>query len=58
MLQLIRILTEYVSDFNQARSHTRLVLRTPEPMVSLPVSSKAEKVFAFRVLNGLHHDYR
>jgi putative transposase len=58
VLPLIRILKVYVPYFNQARPHQGITQRTPEPMVSPPGEPKAERVIAFPVLNGLHHDYR
>jgi putative transposase len=58
VLQLIRILKEYVSYFNQARPHQGIAQRIPEPMVSPSGKPEAGRVIAFLVLNGLHHDYR
>jgi putative transposase len=55
-LTLIGILKEYVSYFNQARSHQAIGQRIPEQLVSPPGEPKAAKVIAFPVLNGLHHD--
>jgi len=57
-LQLIRILKEYVSYFNQARPHQGIAQRIPAPRVSPLGELNAEKATAFPVLNGLHHDYR
>jgi putative transposase len=57
-LQLIRILQEYVTYFNQARPHQGIAQAIPEPIVSPPGELKAGKVIAFPVLNGLHHHYR
>ena len=56
--QLIRLLKEYVSYFNQARPHQGIAQQLPAPRVSPPGEPKAGKVIAFLVLNGLHHDYR
>jgi transposase InsO family protein len=56
-LQLIRILKEYVIYFNQARPHQGIAQRIPAPRVSPPGESKAGRVMALPVLNGLHHDY-
>ena len=58
VLPLIRILKEYVSDFNQARPHQEIAQRIPAPTVSPPGVANEGKVMAFPVLNGLHHDYR
>ncbi len=58
VLPLIRILQEYVSYFNQARTHQGIAQQSPEPSVSPPGESKAGRVIAFPVLNGLHHDFR
>jgi putative transposase len=57
-LQLIRILKEYVSYFNEARPHQGIAQQIPKPMVSPAGEPKDGKVIGFPVLNGLHHDYR
>jgi putative transposase len=57
VLQLMRILKEYVGYFNRARPHQGIGQRIPEPQSPLR-ETKAGKVIAFPVLNGLHHDYR
>jgi transposase InsO family protein len=58
VLQLMRILKEYVGYFNRARPHQGIGQRIPEATQSPPREVKAGKVIAFPVLNGLHHDYR
>jgi putative transposase len=58
VLQLIRILKEYVAYFNPTRPHQGIAQQIPAPTVSPPGEAKAGKVMAFLVLNGLHHDYR
>jgi transposase InsO family protein len=57
VLQLMRILKEYVGYFNRARPHQGIGQRIPEAQ-SPPREARAGKVIAFPVLNGLHHDYR
>jgi len=57
-LQLIRVLKDYASYFNQARPYQGITQRIPVPIVSPLGESKAGRVMAFSVLNGLHHDYR
>ncbi len=57
-LHLIRILKGYVTYFDQARPHQGIAQQSPEPSVSPPGESKAGRVIAFPVLNGLHHDFR
>jgi len=53
--QLQRILKEYVRYFNTARPHQGL-----EGQRLMPIDSPSigNKITAFPVLNGLHHDYR
>jgi hypothetical protein len=58
VLQLVRILNEYVSYFNQARPHQGIAQRFPEATQSPRREPTAGKVIAFPVMNGLHHDYR
>jgi putative transposase len=58
VLQLIRILKEYVSCFNQARPHPGIRQRIPEPIVSPSWAPKAGRVIAFPVSNRLNDDYR
>ena len=57
-LQLIRILKEYGTYFNQARPHQGIAQQIPAPTVSPPGEANSGKVMTFPVLNGLHHDYR
>ena len=56
--QVIRVLKEYVSYFNPARSHQGTAQRIPAPRVPPPGTPKTSRVIAGPVLNGLHHDYR
>jgi putative transposase len=56
-LQLIRILKDYGTYFNQARPHQGIGQQIPAPTVSPPGDANSGKVMAFPVLNGLHHDY-
>jgi transposase InsO family protein len=56
--QLIRILSDYIRYFNQARPHQGIAQETPEATQLPPDVPKMGKVIAFPVLNGLHHDYR
>lgn len=56
-LQLIRILKDYGTYFNQARLHQGIGQQLPAPTVSPPGDANSGKVMAFPVLNGLHHDY-
>jgi transposase InsO family protein len=53
--QLYRILKEYVRYFNAARPHQGLDGQRLMPIDSPPIGNK---IIAFPVLNGLHHDYR
>jgi hypothetical protein len=56
--QLIRLIKDYASYFNQARPHQVIAQRIPAPRVSPPEPPKPGKVTAIPVLNGLHHAYR
>ena len=56
---LRRVLKEYVTYFNRSRPHQGIDQRVPEPEGSTVRSIDAtEKVMAFPVLGGLHHEYR
>jgi transposase InsO family protein len=55
VLQVMRILKEYVAYFNHARPHQGIGQRIPEATPSPP--GKIGTLIAFPVLNGLHHDY-
>jgi putative transposase len=53
---LRRIVTDYVTYFNQARPHQGIGQRIPcDP--PLPDHPEGE-ILSFPVLGGLHHDYR
>jgi putative transposase len=57
--QLQRVLTAYVTYFNQARPHQGIQQQIPERLRSVPSSQNASnKVIARSVMGGLHHDYR
>ncbi len=57
--QLQRVLTAYVSYFNQARPHQGIGLQIPDSSVSSRASAnEGTRVVARPVLAGLHHDYR
>ena len=53
--QLHRVLKEYVHYFNTARPHQG---RNGQCPIQLDSPSTGNKITAFPVLNGLHHDYR
>ena len=55
---LYRVIKEYVEYFNQARPHQGIEPKIPEEAESERKEERIGKVMAFRVLNGLHHDYR
>jgi len=57
--QLYRTLKEHVTYFNTARPHQGIAHRVPLPVATLdsPPSTK-DKITAFPILGGLHHDYR
>jgi putative transposase len=57
--QLHRVLTAYVSYFNQARPHQGIQQQIPECSGSSRVTAhEATRVVAVPILAGLHHDYR
>jgi putative transposase len=57
--QLQRILTLYVSYFNQARPHQGIEQQIPDPSRSSRSSLPAgDKVIAVPILGGLHHNYQ
>jgi putative transposase len=58
VLQLARILKDYIRYFNQARPPQGIAQQIPEATQSPPDVPKTGKLIAFPVLNGLHHDYR
>ena len=54
-----RILKKYVeNDFNSARPHQGLSQNIPVPADSGSLTSTRNKIVAFPILGGLHHDYR
>ncbi len=57
--QLGRVLKEYVTYFNRWRPHQGIGQQVPEPdeRSGLPTGT-TERVIAFPVLGGLHHEYR
>jgi putative transposase len=56
--QLPRVLTAYVTYFNQARPHQGIGQQIPDRLRSVPSSQDARgKVIAIPVMGGLHHDY-
>jgi len=56
--QLQRVLNEYAVYFNRARPHQGIGQQIPEPSRSALSSQDAgNKVTAFPVMGGLHHDY-
>ncbi len=53
------VLKEYMVYFNRARPHQRIKQRIPVPQELAEAPSEGyERVVAFPVLGGLHHDYR
>jgi putative transposase len=56
--QLVRMLTEYVRHFNQARPHQGIGQQIPEWRPLLVSEPQNGKVIASPVLNRLHHGYR
>ncbi len=57
--QLQRVLTLYVSYFDQARPHQGIEQQIPDPSRSSRSSlSGGDKVIAVPILSGLHHDYQ
>ncbi len=57
--QLQRVLTLYVSYFNQARPHQGIEQQIPDPSRSSRSSlSAGDKVITVPILGGLHHDYQ
>lgn len=57
--QLRRVLKEYVENyFNSARPHQGLNQRIPSAAKPRSVAPVGDKVVAFPILGGLHHDYR
>ncbi len=57
--KLRRILKKYVENyFNSARPHQDLSQNIPVPAVSGSLTSTRNKIVAFPILGGLHHDYR
>jgi putative transposase len=56
--QLQRVLNGYVAYFNRARPHQGIQQQIPEQRRLVPSSQDArDKVIAFPVMGGLHHDY-
>ena len=56
--QLQRVLNEYAVYFNRARPPQGIGQQIPEPSRSALSSQDAgNKVIAFPVMGGLHHDY-
>ncbi len=56
---LRRVLTEYVTYFNQSRPHQGIDHCVPEAKASgHPLVGDPGKVIAFPILGGVHHDYR
>jgi len=53
--ELHRVIKEYVKYFNTARPHQGIGHRVPVPDEK---QTKGNKIIAFPVLGGLHHDYR
>ncbi|MBK8023917.1 MAG: transposase [Chloroflexi bacterium] len=57
--QLHWVLEEYVTYFNSARPHQGIGHRIPVPRAEPDEQQKiGNRVIAFPVLGGLHHDYR
>jgi transposase InsO family protein len=57
--QLQRVLNAYVYYFNRARPHQGIRQQIPgQKAGSVPVDHAGDKVLAFPILGGLHHDYR
>lgn len=56
--QLYRVIKEYVGYFNRARPHQGIAQKIPEEAGSEEPPRRKDKINAFPVLNGLHHDYR
>lgn len=55
---LYRVMREYVRFFNFARPHQGIDQRIPEGLPQHNAARAEEKIIAFPVLNGLHHDYQ
>ncbi len=51
-------MNEYVAYFNRARPHQGIKQMIPAGIKSDRKEERQEKIIAFPVLNGLHHDYR
>lgn len=56
--QLDRVIKEYAGYFNRARPHQGIGQKIPEASLCESPPLASEKIIAFPVLNGLHHDYR
>ncbi|MDA0353750.1 MAG: integrase core domain-containing protein [Chloroflexi bacterium] len=55
--QLRRVLSEYVTHYNNARPHRSLALEPPAGPRALTPFPQRSRVFGAPVLGGLHHDY-
>jgi len=56
--QLQRVLNDYVGYFNRARPHQGMAQQIPEASrLTLSSHHAGEKVIAFAIVGGLHHDY-